>query len=452
MNSFISDVLQNLIDKGEDLSDLSFILPSKRAGVFLRQELSVVVNKTIFSPKIISIEEFVENLAQLKSSTNTVLLFEFYNTYIELTPKNDQEPFETFSKWAQILLQDFNEIDRYLIPQGHIFDYLSAIKTLDHWSLEDNKTDVVKNYLKFWDKLKHYYKHYSEALIRKKIGYQGLIYREAVDKIKQYCVSNTQKHIFLGFNALNTAEGTIIQELLKNDLAYVFWDIDEVFINNPIHDAGLFTRQHKANWKYFNSNPFNWITNNYSTSKNIQIYGVPKNIGQAKTIGSILKEIVKLKPDLKNTAVILGDENLLIPVLNSIPSKIDNLNITMGFPLNSIPLASLFEQLFSLHKKTSNTYYYKDIIGLLSHQYISPLFVLDNRNYAIELIETIKKNNLVYLSLSDLKTYSKINNSILELVFSNWQNNAKIAIETCFKIIDFIKEHLFLDKKGIYYP
>ena len=448
MNSFISDVLQNLIDKGEDLSDLSFILPSKRAGVFLRQELSVVVNKTIFSPKIISIEEFVENLAQIKSSTNTVLLFEFYNTYIELTPKNDQEPFETFSKWAQILLQDFNEIDRYLIPQGHIFDYLSAIKTLDHWSLEDNKTDVVKNYLKFWDKLKHYYKHYSEALIRKKIGYQGLIYREAVDKIKQYCVSNTQKHIFLGFNALNTAEETIIQELLKNDLAYVFWDIDEVFINNPIHDAGLFTRQHKANWKYFNLNPFNWITNNYSTSKNIQIYGVPKNIGQAKTIGSILKESVKLKPDLKNTAVILGDENLLIPVLNSIPSKIDNLNITMGFPLNSIPLASLFEQLFSLHKKTSNTYYYKDIIGLLSHQYISPLFVLDNRNYAIELIETIKKNNLVYLSLLDLKTYSKINNSILELVFSNWQNNAKIAIETCFKIIDFIKEHLFLDKKG----
>ena len=448
MNSFIFDVLQNLKEKDEDFSNLCFVLPSKRAGVFLRQELSTVLNKTIFSPNIISIEEFVEELAQLKSSTNTELLFEFYNTYIELTPKSEQEPFETFSKWAQILLQDFNEIDRYLIPQNKIFDYLSAIKELDHWSLEDNKTEVVKNYLKFWKKLKHYYNHYSENLISKKIGYQGLIYREAVKNIKNYSTNINQKHIFLGFNALNTAEETIIQELLKNNLAEVFWDIDEVFIENPIHDAGLFTRQHKEAWKYFKTNPFNWITKNYSAAKNIEIFGVPKNIGQAKTIGSILKKLVAKNPSLKSTAVVLGDENLLIPVLNSMPSEIDKLNITMGFPLSSIPLASLFEQLFALHKKTTDTYYYKDIIALLSHQYIRPLFSKEDGNYAIALIETIKKNNLVYLSISDLKTYLKNDYQILELIFSNWLNNANTAIENCFKIINLIKEHLSLDKKG----
>ena len=447
MKSFIFDVLKNLKDKGEDLSSLSFILPSKRAGVFLRQELSAVVNKTIFSPNIISIEEFVEDLAKLKSITNTELLFEFYNSYLALTPKKEQEPFESFSKWAQILLQDFNEIDRYLIPQNKIFDYLGAIKELDHWSLEDNKTDVVKNYLKFWDKLKLYYKHYTEALIDKKTGYQGLIYRQAVTNIKNYCSSTKQKHIFLGFNALNTADETIIQELLENSLAEVFWDVDDVFINNPIHDAGLFTRNHKTNWKYFEKNPFNWITNHYSKSKNIEILGVPKNIGQAKTIGSILKIIETQNPNLKSTAVVLGDENLLIPVLNSIPSSIDKLNITMGFPLSSIPLASLFEQLFAIHKKASDKYYYKDIIGLLSHQFIRPLFSNEDTNTASLLIETIKKNNLVYLSLIDLKAYTKNNSEILELLFNNWKNTANNAIENCFFLIKLIKEHLSIKKE-----
>ncbi|WP_299249025.1 PD-(D/E)XK nuclease family protein [uncultured Lacinutrix sp.] len=447
MKSFIFDVLKNLNDKGENLSTLTFILPSKRAGVFLRQELSTVVNKTIFSPTIISIEEFVEELARLKSITNTELLFEFYNSYLALTPKKEQEPFESFSKWAQILLQDFNEIDRYLIPQDKIFDYLGAIKELDHWSLEDNKTDVVKNYLKFWDKLKLYYKHYTKALISKKTGYQGLIYREAVENINDYCLTNTQKHIFLGFNALNTAEETIIQTLLKSELAEVFWDIDEVFIENPIHDAGLFTRSHKRNWKYFEKNPFNWITGHYSESKNIEILGVPKNIGQAKTIGSILKIIETKNPKLKSTAVVLGDENLLIPVLNSIPKTIDKLNITMGFPLSSIPLASLFEQLFAIHKKASDKYYYKDIISLLSHQFIRPLFTNEETNNASILIEIIKKNNLVYLSLADLKTYNNGNSEILELLFSNWKNNANQSINNCFEIINKIKEHLVLKKE-----
>lgn len=442
MKSFIFDVLQKLKDKGDDISSLSFILPSKRAGVFLKQELSIVVNKTIFSPNIISIEEFVEELAELKSITNTELLFEFYNSYLVLTPKAEQEPFESFSKWAQILLQDFNEIDRYLIPQKSIFGYLSAIKELDHWSLTEDKTEVVKNYLKFWDKLKLYYNHYTDALIDKKTGYQGLIYRKAVENIKNYASKNKQKHVFLGFNALNTAEETIIQELLKNNLAEIYWDIDKVFIENPIHDAGLFTRQHKLNWKYFEANPFNWITTHYSEPKIIEILGVPKNIGQAKTIGSILKKIETKNQNLKSTAVILGDENLLIPVLNSIPSTIKKLNITMGFPLSSIPLASLFEQLFAIHIKASEKYYFKDIINLLSHQFIKPLFNTEEANNATLLIENIKKNNQVYLSLSDIKSYTKGNKEILELLFNNWQNNANNAIDSCYKIINKIKEQL----------
>ncbi len=443
MVSFITDVLKDLIKKNVDLSQLIFVLPSRRAGVFLRQELSQLVNKSIFSPKIISIENFVEELSQLKATTNTELLFEFYNTYKNLTPEKDQEGFDSFSKWAQIILQDFNEIDRYLIPQDNIFNYLSAIKDLEHWSLETNKTEVVTNYLKFWNKLKEYYTHFTHQLISKKTGYQGLIYREAFENTEAYINSTNQHHVFLGFNALNTAEENIIQALLQNDLASIYWDIDETFIGNKIHDAGLFTRQHKQNWKYFKNQPFNWISKHYKTDKNISVFGVPKNIGQAKAIGSILGKLSQSDPSLKNTAVVLGDENLLIPVLNSIPKSVETLNITMGFPLKSIPLASLFEHLFTLQKKNNDTFYYKEVISILSHQFIRPLF---KNNAAIASIELINKNNLIYLDKTRLASICNEDKDLIELLFSNWNNNPQTALTNCFQLINTIKEKLAEDK------
>src|SRR5690606_38184484 len=117
------------------------------------------------------------------------------------------ESFESFSKWAQVLLQDFNEIDRYLINQEAVFNYLSAIQDLEHWSLDGSKkTEFINNYLAFWKKLYAYYSHFTKQLLNKKTGYQGLIYREAVENIQNYIENNsTKKHVFLGFNALNAA-------------------------------------------------------------------------------------------------------------------------------------------------------------------------------------------------------------------------------------------------------
>lgn len=443
MTTFIYDVLKDLLNNNENLSKLTFILPSKRAGLFLKHQLSKVTNTTIFSPQIISIEEFIEDLSKLKTISNTELLFEFYNAYTELTKKENTESFETFSKWAQILLQDFNEVDRYLIPQKKIFNYLSDIQELNHWSLEENKTDFIKKYLSFWSKLYSYYIKFTSLLLNKNIGYQGLIYREAVKNLDLYVKHSSDKlHIFLGFNALNTAEETIIQELLEKNLAKVYWDIDDVFFNNPKHDAALFTRQHKTKWNYFKNNPFNWITHNYSKEKNISIYGIPKNIGQAKYIGSLLKNLKEKNKSLQNTAVVLGDENLLIPVLNSLPSNVEALNITMGFPLKSIPLASLFEALFDIHKKSTKTFYFKDIVNILSHQFINPLFYFEGINDASKIIETINANNITYLTADKLKQIAKNSESIIDLLFCNWDVSISKSLKNCSQLILIIKTHL----------
>ena len=449
MTGFIFDVLKDLQNKHANLSNLTFILPSKRAGIFLQHQLSLLSQETMFLPNIFSIEEFVEELSQLKTISSTELLFEFYNTYKKLTKKENIDSFESFSKWAQILLQDFNEIDRYLIPPEHIFNYLSAIKETEnlHWSLEENQTDFIKKYLAFWDRLHTYYSQFTEELLSKKRGYQGLIYREAVENLESYIQNNQDiTHVFLGFNALNTSEETIIKELLQSGLASIYWDIDAVFVNNPIHDAGLFTRAHKNNWNFFKNNPFNWITNNYSKEKNISVYGIPKQIGQAKFIGSILNKLKAQNTSLSNTAVILGDESLLVPVLNSLLINIDALNITMGFPLQSIPLASLFEHWFHIHKTTSQSFYYKDIINIISHPFIRPLFYVNNIDYASKLIQTIEENNLVYVSAERIQKITDCSNTVLtDVLFDGW-NSIDLALKKCAHLILLIKEHLDKNK------
>ncbi|MFB9055531.1 PD-(D/E)XK nuclease family protein [Mariniflexile ostreae] len=449
MTTFIHDVLKDLQKDGTNLSELTFVLPSKRAGLFLKHHIAQITQQTIFSPKVISIETFVEDLSGLKNISNTELLFEFYTIYLQHTKKEDTDTFESFSKWAQILLQDFNEIDRYLIPQKNIFDYLSDIQDLKHWSLEINQTEFIKKYLSFWHSLNLYYSKFTAQLLDKGLGYQGLVYRKAAERTKNYVQENPEtKHVFLGFNALNSAEELIIQTLLKNSLAKVYWDIDAVFINNPKHDAGLFTRQHKKNWPYFKTNPFQWITSNYSKEKNISIYGVPKNISQSKYIGTLLNDLKQKQGHLNNTAVILGDENLLIPVLNSLPSSVEALNVTMGFPLKSIPLASLFEHLFQIHKKASNTFYHKDVVNLLSHQFIRPLFYLDDTDYAAQMIETINDNNIIYVNTQRLKNMARPAQELLDLLFFNWDTSIDLVLKNCLTLIINIKNHLDEDKQA----
>jgi ATP-dependent helicase/nuclease subunit B len=447
MTSFIYDVLIDLKKKEVNISQLTFILPSKRAGIFLKNELSKTYSKTSFSPNILSIEEFVEELSQLKQLSNIELLFEFYAVYIRVSSKENIDAFDAFSKWAQILLQDFNEIDRYLIPQEQIFNYLSAIQDLNHWSLENNQTQLIKNYLLFWGKLNTIYKSYTNHLINKGFGYQGLIYREAVENLENYIQANqNKKHVFIGFNALNTAESTIIQELLHNDLADIYWDIDESLINAKNHDANLFIKKHTNNWNYFKTHPFKWIGENYKTKKNISIIGIPKSVGQAKYIGELLLKQNKQNNALNKTAVVLGDENLLIPVLNSIPKNIETLNITMGLPLRIIPLASLFDNLFMLHKSNKASFYYKDVISLLSHQFIRPLFKTKKTNLAEDIIENIQANNLIFFSKNKLISLAKEKKEIIILMFECWEGSPKIALRNCTELILILKNNLSLNK------
>ena len=441
MTSFIYDVLKDLQLRSSDLSKLTLILPNKRSGIFLKREWSKIIKTTGFLPKIISIECFIEELSQLRLLSNTELVFELYSVYLELTPLHERDSFDSFSKWAPVVLQDFNEIDRHLIPQQRIFEYLTAIQELNHWSLEANSTPLIEGYLLFWKKVDSYYSRFTNQLLDKGVGYQGLIYREAVENLELYTLNNPLKsHVFLGFNALNTSEATIIQELLKQEKAAIYWDIDQTFVNTPYHDAGYFIRQYQNQWPYFKSLPLKWISNHYKKPKNISIVGTPKNIGQVKYVGTLLKRL-HAENKLHNTALILGNEDLLTPILNSIPSTIEDINITMGLPLKQTPFSSFINQWFQLQKESSPQYYHKDIIGVLSHPFVRPLLQVKDHDGGQLIISSLNKLNLVSLSTDQIIAISPENRSILKLLFTNWNNSPSKAIESVLVIIFKLKDH-----------
>lgn len=441
MTSFIYDVLKDLETHSKDVSKISLILPNKRAGIFLKMEWSKLNKTTGFLPQIIAIETFIEELSQLRLLSNTELIFEFYEVYLELTPLNERDTFDSFSKWAPVVLQDFNEIDRYLIPQNQIFEYLSAIQEINHWSLDPNTTPLIKGYLSFWKKVQTYYKKLTEHLLQKGVGYQGLIYREAVENLELYIQNHQEKsHVFLGFNALNASESTIIQELLQQEKAKIYWDIDQIFLYSPQHDAGYFIRQHQKSWSHFKSQPIKWVSNYYTKPKNISVVGTPKNIGQVKYVGALLQQLYT-ENKLQNTALVLGNEELLIPILNSIPSSIEDINITMGLPLKQIPFSAFIDQWFQLHKEPATLYYYQDVIGVLSHQFVRPLFQTHDQDAAQLIMTTIKQQNLISLSKDQIIAIAPDHKENLELLFETWNDQPKNAIESVLSLIFKLKDH-----------
>ena len=116
MTSFISQVIQSVLKSEVPLAQCVFVLPGKRAGYFLKKELLTHYKKPTLAPKILSIQEFVEEIADLKIADTTPLVFELYKAYLDTPTMTPKERFDAFSSWGTTLINDFSEIDRNLIP------------------------------------------------------------------------------------------------------------------------------------------------------------------------------------------------------------------------------------------------------------------------------------------------------------------------------------------------
>ncbi|MBS9766252.1 MAG: PD-(D/E)XK nuclease family protein [Flavobacteriaceae bacterium] len=424
MKSFLSKVVTRVLEEQKDLKNVVLVVPSERACVFLRDELNQRSLKASFFPEVVSIQKYIQDLSGIIPADYIKLVFDFYKIYQQNIPQKQQESFETFSQWATIALNDFNEIDSHLVPAESIFGNLFDVKRLQQWFKDKPPSNLAKNHLAFFKHLYLLYQKFTEYLEQQGVSYQGFIYKKAIENLPDF-IKTTETHtVFIGFNALNKAEEVLFQELLLHKKANVFWDANKKWLETQ-NEAGYFLRNYKKNWNYYQKNPFLYIENELSEPK-IHIVGTAKNIGQAKFVGELLSE----REHSQKTAWVLADENVLPIALQSIPENVEQLNITMGYPLREVPLSHLFYAIFKLHLSNATNFYYKNVIEILRHPYLSKI-----APNSPKIANKIIKDNELFIS----QQYLENNNFPFSSLFLPCKNGTKL-IERCLEIIQKLLE------------
>lgn len=456
MQSFISETLDAILKDTQSFEDVVFILPSQRAKVFLKQTLKDKINIG-FLPETLNIEQFVRQISGIEKADNIQLLFHFYTIYKNL--EKDPDTFDVFASWAFTVLQDFNEIDQHLIDTKEIFVYLRDIQRLKKWSVTGTfkETELMKDHYSFLEKLHNFYAPFYRFLLENKIGYQGLMYREACKNIDEYLLNNKQKkYVFIGFNALNKAEEFLFQKVLETENSTIYWDLDETFFNSN-HQAGTFIRKYKKEWKYYEKNPLKTLSNHFLKPKNIQVIGASKNTTQIKYAGEILEKFT----DFKNTALVMADESLLPITLNSLPKNINAINITMGYPLKDIPVTNLLFSIFQLfisqeklQKTTEDLFYHKDIVRFFKNPLIYKVLVENTPTAVDTFIQQIAEQNLTFIGQKQLQNVLKNTTEKAQTVITSLLANVATIhnfLERILDLIDLLKEDVTdLEKEYLY--
>jgi len=436
---------------GEDISKICFVLPNRRAGLYLKKYLALKIKKAIWAPSIFSIEDFVCHITGLQKADPTELLFDFYNIYVSFEGEKAQS-FEEFMNWAQILISDYNDADMNLADTVALFQYLNEAKAISKWNLEITPlTKHESDYLRFYNSLSKYYTRLTTHLLAKNIAYQGLIYKKAAENIDEYVKKNEYSNIiFAGFNALTASEEKIIKTLSLSAKAEIFWDADNYYVNNRNQEAGTFIRKFKDDWGL---KDFNWIDDSFATDeKNITITGVPLHIGQAELAGQLLSEMTEELANSENTALVLADESLLIPMLYAIPENVKDINITMGYPLKDSPVHSLFSNVFTLHENSkkyssANTirFYQKDIVNLFNHPYFRLISSNSKDTFQTSKFLDSLKTNRIFQKQEEI--INELKDTFAASFFNNVNDNPLLLLEMFVLLIGHVRDTLIANKK-----
>jgi len=471
---FLQDIASQLFSKYKDvLADICIVFPNKRARLYFNKYLSELTDKPLWSPEYYTINELMQHLSGLQVADPLTRIFELYYTFKRVT--QSPESFDDFYFYLEILLADFDDIDKNLVEPADIFQNLAKIKNIETYFnyLTDNQIEIIrrfwntflpvnisedqKNFLSLWESMYKIYTAFNDALRNKNLAYEGMAYKEVINKINSDKLNNlnAQKYIFVGFNALNKCERQLFRLLLNAGKAEFYWDYDDYYINNTIHEAGYFLRN---NIKEFPA-PVNSLKHNNISQqeKKISFISVPSNIGQAKIISRCMEKIGNLQDiDLNKTVIILADENLLLPVLNSIPEEINEINVSMGYPFKETSVYSFIEKLVDTHRnkrinsKGQIQFYYKDVISLLK----LPVFIDIMQEEINTLIHKITSQNKVFISIDELRTSDILADifidiqepkdipsyilRILEVIIGNYKQK-KSEVNTEIKVeLDFI--------------
>ncbi|MBI2259382.1 MAG: PD-(D/E)XK nuclease family protein [Flavobacteriia bacterium] len=428
--SFIEKVVEKLLNNTVPLSQQVLIIPSERAKLYIEKELWKKLKSTFIPPQIFTIDEFILQFSPFSKMDSIQSLFLLYEVHCQLFDKKKTSTFEDFLVWAPTLIQDFDEIDRFLVNTNDLFKNLKDVKNIEQWSFSDEHklSENQKKYLEFWDKIPTYYTAFQIKCEEEKKALTGSIYKYVDNHLFELLdIFENSSFFFIGLNALSNAEVSIIKKLIALKKATFWVDADLYYIQNEKHEAGFFIRKLLAE---FGTNILELCGNDLRTKKlNIEIISCSQNTGQIKVVSDILLE---KNYSTSNDLLLLADEDLITPIFQNIPAELEKANITLGLPLRLSPIKSWLEIIihiqegFKKHRKKS--IYYKDILNSWNHPFFQHFADEKEKQLLFEKEEKINKNNNIFLSLGSISINKKID-QLHQHLFTLWENNWIFALQ-----------------------
>ncbi|MGV4529694.1 PD-(D/E)XK nuclease family protein [Ornithobacterium rhinotracheale] len=396
MKTFLQQVVEDLMGQNLKFSRTVLVVPGNRPKAFLRKTF-VESGFSGILPEILSVEELLKQISGLQLVSGLELLFTTFSAYQR---QPEAKSIEEFLKWAPTLLKDFDDIDASLADPKEIFDFMVSDERIKAWGeeLEIGSREVIDQNLGFWVMAKVLYHDLKEELLQNGVAYRGFLASVAAEKIKDFIAKDRRNFYFIGFNAFTKAERHIVETLVEQKRAYCYWDTDAYYMQDPKQEAGNFLRDYKASGSF---NPFNWENDYFKKDKKIEIIGGAKQIGIAKFVGEKLKNLTP--EERQETAIVLADEQLLPAVLNSLPEEVKKINITMGLPLQSVPLSSFFQALLEAYANQEKfnsfgKFYYKDVLKIIENPNFQAYFLDSAKNIKKDILE----NNKIFISREEL--------------------------------------------------
>ena len=402
MQTFLQLVAQDLYPKiGNDLSRVAIVFPNKRASLFFNEYLAMQSDRPIWSPAYVSISELFRQLSPWKSGDPIRLVCELYKVFREET--RSEETLDDFYFWGELLISDFDDVDKNLVDADRLFSNLQDLKNImDDYDFLDSeqeeairqffqnfsierRTQLKEKFISLWDKLGDIYHHYRHNLAELGIAYEGMMYRYVMEELQPDKLKY-EHYVFVGFNVLNKVETKFFERLREAGKALFYWDYDIFYTRLPrentppyTHEAGEFILR---NLKIFPNELPEAVFDTLRKPKNVRFISAPTENAQARYLPEWIRSVTKRDlPETpvkeKENAVVLCNEALLLPVLHSIPSEVKNVNITMGFPLAQTPVYSFVSALIELqttgYRRDTGRYQYEAVQSVLKHPYTRQL-------------------------------------------------------------------------------
>ena len=454
MQPFLQLVAHDLYTKiGNDLSRTVLVFPNKRANLFFNEYLAEESDQPIWSPAAMSISDLLQKLSVQKAGDPIRLVCELYKVFKEEI--ESRETLDDFYFWGELLISDFDDVDKNMVDADKLFSNLQDLKNLmdDYEFLDEEqeeairqffqnfsierRTELKEKFISLWDKLGIIYHRYREKLAELGIAYEGMLYRNVIEQLDTDRLKY-DKYVFVGFNVLNKVEKEFFQKLQKAGKAMFYWDYD-LFYTQRIskHEAGEFIKRNLIDFP--NELPESYF-DIFRKPKKIRYISASTENAQARFLPEWVKATQTHTTQIvseKENAIVLCNEALLLPVLHSIPQDVQNVNITMGFPLAQTPVYSFINAAMELqtngYRPDTGRFTYEAVSKILKHPYTRQL-----SDHATRLERELTKTNRFYPLPSELKK-----DDFLTILFTP-QSNIR---ELCDYLLRLIKSISILYRK-----